>query len=407
MLPEFLRFIRGSVGFSVRGKYPERFINITARNHIRLWDVKRTDEGFHARMYRADYRRIRQTARGAGVRLKLTDKKGLPDFLFRYRDRAGIILGGCAFILTVFVMSLFIWSVDVTGLDTVSETRMRSDLRGHGLYVGAFKPKLDVQRIARDILIERHDIGWMAVNVTGSYASVEVKEEAPAPAVPDIHTPCNIKAKSDGQILRIEAMEGATVMTEGSGVIEGQLIVSGVMGDEQGTYRLVHADARVIARTTRQAGFSVPEQLRTLRPNGDTAYRKSLELFGFAVPYRIGAVDSPYAAADRRSASPAPLGIKLPVGVLTETVSALTYEDQTLDENSAKELLERQSQLYEAFSLSACTVEAREERLTYADGVYTLDVTYTCVEDIADPEPIGTDENTDLTRYIVPTEEKK
>lgn len=407
MLLGFLRFIRGSVSFTVSGRYPERFLNITSRNNIRLWDVERTENGFSACMYRADYRKIRSLARGAGVRLKNSAKHGAPDFLFRHRDRTGIVIGGCAFILAVFVMSQFIWCVDITGLDTVSESKMRADLKEHGLYVGAFKPLLDYQQITRDILLERHEIGWMAINVSGSYASAEIKEEAPAPKVEDVSIPCNVKAKRDGQILRIEAYEGDTVMTEGSGVIGGQLIVSGVRGDEQGAYRLVHAQARVMARTTRQASFSTPAVIKTLRPDGETATRRSLDLFGLNLPYRFDTVSSPYWTADRRVQSPAPLGIKLPVGVITETVSALRMEEITLDENSAKELLQRESRLYEAFALSDCTVEDRAYRLSRDGGVYTMNVSYTCVEDIAYTDPIGTDENTDLTRYVVPTEKSE
>lgn len=406
MLLNGLRFLRGYVSFTVSGKYPERFINITSHNRIRLWNVHRQGEGFCACMYRSDYRRIRPLARGAGVKLRATAKGGLPSYVFRFRDRVGLVIGACAFLLSVFLMSLFIWSIDITGLDRVSQTQMKELLREQGMYVGAFKPNLDYQQIARNIMLENHEIGWMAVNVTSSFASVEVKEEAPAPEVENVYEPQNVKAKCDGQILRIEAHEGETVLTEGSGVIEGQLIVSGVKGDEQGTYRLVHADARVLARTTREASFSTSENLMTLRPSDETAVRNSLVLFGLRLPYHISAVSSPYSVADIRSEAPAPLGVELPVGITVEKVSALNYDEQKLNENSAKELLQYQSELYETFSLSECTVEKRDYRLTHKDGVYTLNVTYTCVEDIACAEPIGTDENTDLKRYEPPKDAK-
>jgi|GEM_PF-51340 len=407
MLLGLLRFFRGYVRFSVSGKYPERFLNITSRAGIRLWEVQRRGEGFCACMYRSDYRRIRTFARKAGVRLSHSGKGGLPEFVSRYRDRVGVVIGACVFIITVFVMSLFIWSMDITGLDRISYSEMKEELRGQGLYIGAFKPSLDDQRISRNILLENHDVGWMAINIQGSYASVEIKEEAPAPEVADIYSPCNIKAKRDGVILRMETLQGATEIEEGSGVVEGQLLVSGVMGDEQGTSRLVRADARIFARTTHEAAFSVEENQSVLVPNGEVAQRKSLMLFGLSLPYCFGRVDSPYAAVESDSDALSPLGITLPVGVTTERVSALTYRDTVLDDNSAIELLEKQSQLYELFCLSDCTVEDRAYTLTRGAGAYTLHVTYTCVEDIAVQEPIGTDENTDLTRYVRPTQAKE
>lgn len=407
MMLELLRLIRGSVEFTVSGKYPERFLNITARHKVRLWKVRRTDSGFTACMYRYDYRSIRPLARGAGVKLRVIRKSGLPNLLFRYRDRVGVLIGACVFILSVFVMSLFIWSIDITGLDTVSQSDMQKVLREHGLYVGAFKPSLDYAKLSRDIMIERHEIGWMAVNVTGSYASVEVKEEALPPEVEDIDEPCNIKAKSDGVILRIEAAEGDTIVMEGSGVIEGQLIVSGVRTEERGTHRLVHANARILARTTRQASFSMPQQLILLRPTGEDALRKALNVSGLLLPYHVNAVDSPCAVSNSRTDQPAPLGITLPIGVTSETVSALYEEETILDDNSAEELLQREAALYEAFALQNCVIESRDFHLEENGSVYTLYATYTCVEDIALSEPIGTDENTDLTPYVAPTETKE
>ena len=406
MLLDLLRMVRGSVEFSVSGKYPERFINITSRHRVRLWNVHRSDSRFTACMYRSDYRRIRPLARGAGVRLQVISKNGMPTMLFRYRERVGILIGACAFILSIFVMSLFIWSIDITGLETVSRSQMNDVLREHGLYIGAFKPSLDVRKLSRDVMIERHEIGWMAVNMTGSYASVEIKEEAVPPEVEDVYSPCNVKAKSDGVIVRIEAAEGETVVMEGSGVIEGQLIVSGIRTDEQGTHRLVHADARVMARTTRQASFSMSEQMKLLRPNGEDAERQMLEFLGLRLPYRVNAVDSPSAVSDTDTEVPAPLGITLPIGVVTDHVNALSEEEMILDDNSAEELLQQEARLYEAFALQNCTIESREYRLKHNDGVYTLYATYTCVEDIAISEPIGTDENTDLTPYVAPTEKK-
>ena len=406
MLLDLLRMVRGWVAFSVSGKYPERFINIASRHRVRLWNVHRSEDCFTACMYRSDYRRIRPLAHGAGVRLKVISKNGLPTMLFRYRERVGILIGACAFVLSIFVMSLFIWSIDITGLETVSRAEMNDVLRDHGLYIGAFKPSLDVQKLSRDVMIERHEIGWMAVNVTGSYASVEIKEEAVPPEVDDIYSPCNVKARSDGVIVRIEAAEGETMVMEGSGVIEGQLIVSGIRTDEQGTHRLVHADARVMARTTRQASFSMTEQMKLLRPNGEEAERQMLSFLGLCFPYRVNAVDSPDAVSNTEVEVPAPLGITLPIGVVTDRVSALSEEESALNDNSAEELLRREAQLYETFSLQNCEIESREYQLKHNGGVYTLYVTYTCVEDIALSEPIGTDENTDLTPYVAPTEKK-
>ena len=389
MLLRILRFLRGYVRFSVQGRYPERFLNITAKRGIRLFDVVRSEK-LTACMFMSDYRCIRSAARGAGVRLSVISRHGLPCLVRCYRSRVGVMIGAFAFLLTVFIMSQFVWSIDITGLDTVSRSEMLSILRDNGLYVGAFLPSVDDGEISRSVLINKKEIGWMAVNINGSYVSVELKEEALPPDVDDISVPCNIKASRDGLILRVVAENGKKVIPEGSGVIKGQLIVSGIMGGkEQKPATPVSADALVWARTTRRASFSVPETVTGFMPTGEIAKRRSVKLLGLTVPYSLASVSTPDSFIISFEEAPAPLNVRLPLSSIEENVLSLEKYEKKLDEASARELLERQSRLYESFSLSACAVTDRNYELIHKDGRYTLRVTYTCEEDIASREPIG------------------
>ena len=389
MLLELIRAMRGYVIFGVSGRFPERFINITARNGVRLWNVLRGGEEIGAAMYMSDYRRIRPLARAAGVRLRVREKHGMPACAFRWRDRLGVVIGAFVFLLTVFVMSQFIWSVGITGLDTISESEMRALLRDHGLYVGAFKPGLDYQGVSRAVMLDNGKVGWMAVNVTGSYASVEIKEEATAPEVPDIREPANVKARRDGTILRIEAQEGETLLTEGSGVIAGQLVVSGVRENKQGGERLVRAQARVIAATAYAVQLSVPQRLTVTVPDGESGERRSLSLFGLRVPVSGCALSSTATAVREQLDCMTALDTVMPAGIITERIIGMEEKQIVLDDRSAKELLMKQALLYEVFTLCGCTVTDREYHLSLTDGVYTLGVTYDCVEDIAVQTPIG------------------
>lgn len=391
MLIDLIRCARGYAVFRVSGRFPERFINITTRNDIRVWDVRRDGETITAAMYLSDYRRIRPLARASGVRLKVCEKHGLPTYALRWRDRLGIVIGAFVFLLTVFVMSQFIWSIDITGLDTISESEMRSLLSSHGLYVGAFKPSLNYGDVSRSVMLDNGKVGWMAVNVTGSYASVEIKEEATAPEIPDFRQPMNVKARRDGTILRIDAGEGKTLIEEGSGVIEGQLIVGGVMEDQQGGVRLVRADASVLAATAYGAQFSVPDSLTVTLPDGETGERQTLSLFGLRIPLSGYGGSSQFTAVTERFDCMTALETTLPAGVITERVTGMEKRELHFNDNSAKEILTKQAQLYETFTLADCTVTDRRYTLRHTDGVYTLDVAYGCEEDIAVQVPIGTD----------------
>lgn len=391
MLLKTLRYLRGYVRFTVIGRFPERFLNIALHNRLRIWNVERSSDTLTACMYMRDYRNVRHYAHKAGVRLKLSEKKGLPVLMSRCSDRTGLIFGAAAFVLTVFFMSLFVWSIDVIGLDTISESEMLFMLRENGVYVGAFLPSIDDSTVSRSVMLSDPRVGWMAVNITGSYISVEIKEESPSPEVEDLSKPCNVKARRDGRIIRVEAQQGRCDLKEGSGVVEGQVIVSGVLEDQRGGLRLVHAKASVIAETSYHAEFTIPKSITVYHPTGEVKDRLSADLFGLDIPLTIGGVHTVDTLSDELVESPAPLDVTLPISLNTQRLFALEKQDKTFYDNSAKELLLKESRLYELFTLAPCTVLARDYDFSATDDGFMLTVDYTCSEDIAVQDEIGTE----------------
>lgn len=62
MLLKVIRWSKGYVDFSASGKFPERFINLTTRNGINVWNLKPTEKGLTATMQVYDYKNIRSIA---------------------------------------------------------------------------------------------------------------------------------------------------------------------------------------------------------------------------------------------------------------------------------------------------------------------------------------------------------
>ena len=94
MLIRLLRLIRGYVRFEIVSPYPERFLNLSVRRQIPVWDTVREKESIFASMYNRDYRRIRPCARGAQARLSIRERHGLPVAVRKYRGRFGVSSDG-------------------------------------------------------------------------------------------------------------------------------------------------------------------------------------------------------------------------------------------------------------------------------------------------------------------------
>ena len=158
MLLKLIRFIRGYVDFTVKGKFPERFLNLTARNGINIWNATPNEHGLSATMSVFDYKNIRKIAHKARVVIKTTGKHGAPFILHKYRFRLGLPIGAVIGIIILLVLSNFVWFVNVNGEKTLSDTYIKEVLKENGIDVGVSKNNLNVQSIERNVILNIKEI---------------------------------------------------------------------------------------------------------------------------------------------------------------------------------------------------------------------------------------------------------
>lgn len=401
MLLNLFRWFFGYVRFSVIGKFPERFINIVTKSRFSIWDTKNIDGTLYGCMYVRDYKKIRPLAHKSRVRLKVCSRHGLPFYIRRYKARVGVLVGIAVFALVVFFMSNFVWTIDIVGLQTISEAQLREVLKDNGLYIGTYKPSVSFKVIARDTMLDLDDIGWMSINVINSNASVELKEKAKSPKVEDYHKPANVKAERDGLILSINTREGKALFEKGSAVVKDQMIVSGVIENALGGVRFVRADAQVMAQTTHGNTFSVDKQIHSLDVL-DIKTRRNLEIFTLNIPVTFCFADDSESIARYHTNSLTLFDTTLPLSIVSKNLYEKSYHSVIIKEKQAQIILQKQAALSEMFSLSECTVTNREFNFTNTNSNYILDVTYTCTENIAYQQDINIDNLT--LENTLPTE---
>ena len=101
-----------------------------------------------------------------------------------------------------------VWTIDVQGNETVSDAEILSVFEKLGVRAGARRSKIDVEQVQRAAARELNDLAWLALNIRGSAAVIEVRERVPAPEVENDTSPQNILAKRDGTIVSLEVYEG-------------------------------------------------------------------------------------------------------------------------------------------------------------------------------------------------------
>ena len=313
ILLHLFRRLRGFVCFSATGTFLERFLNLTARARLPVWDVRRREYTLTGCVAASDYPKLRPLAKKAGVKLRLVEKRGAPFKKKKLRGRQGLLVGLAVFFAFLFVMTRFVWSIHVEGNETIPQEVILDVLEEAGVRPGVLRGGIDVREAERLTMLAISEIGWIALNIDGSTIYVIVNEALPTPPIIDPRTPVNIVAERAGQVLEMRVYAGQPVVGLGDAVLEGQVIVSGIPLDGAGQNLLRHARADVIAQVVDEIEVRVPLNQTRYEPTGKTARRGYLRVFGFEAPLFLPReIERPY-IVDRTETPWSALGVELPV----------------------------------------------------------------------------------------------
>lgn len=383
-----VNFFRGSVRVELTSEFPERFINICAQNNIALWDIERVDsKTLMVSMLSGGYRKAQTfTHRGIG-QIRLAEGVGLPFFLRRFRKRYALIASVLIMTAALSILSMFIWEIDVTGNETVSKEVILQELKELGVGIGTYRRGFKSKALQNLMLLRIPELEWFAVNVTGSYASVEVREREPKPEIVPQKEPCNIIAQKAGLIVAINTLEGSPAVKVGQAVEEGQLLVSGLINSNVIGVRQVHAMADVTARTWYEYTSVIPINATGKRYTGKEKTRSAVIIAGYRINlYWDNSQKTPVLGFEKTvERKTLKLGERftLPFVWVTETLTEYEPIDFTVSYSSADAYmkyalglrLNDESQGAETLSVDFVTIEQ--------NGVYKCEMAAECLESIA------------------------
>ena len=159
--------------------------------------------------------------------------------------------------------TLFIWDFEVSGNKTVPTETILHALCEHGVHRGTLRYSFRSQDICNRVLPELKDLCWLAVNVRGCRAYVQVRERVRAPERVNESEPTNVIAAKAGLVTKVRALDGEKRVLPGTSVQQGQLLIAGVVdtgGTEKPsvTTRFLAGKGEVWARTWYDLTVRVP-----------------------------------------------------------------------------------------------------------------------------------------------------
>lgn len=296
-----LFYLLGYLEVRLEGAHLERFVNLAVANGIYVWDVRREEGALWLKVGLRAFRRLRPVARRARCRLRIVGKRGWPFLLRRAVRRRVLLVGGLVSLLVLYLLSSFVWFVQVEGLRQVPEGRVLAALSRLGLRPGAYKGGLDLKRVSDRLPIEVPGIAWAGIHLRGTRVVVEVAERTVLrPRQRPDAAPADVVAAKDGLVTRVLVLMGEGVVAEGQTVRRGQVLIRGGIAPYEGepppgaksmASRWVRARGIVQARVWYDTYVEMPMRVETVVRTGAVFTRrivrvagKSLLLSGFGRP---------------------------------------------------------------------------------------------------------------------------
>jgi similar to stage IV sporulation protein len=356
--------MRGYVRIEVTGFSTERFINMAAHKGIYLWDVVHMDTGVLMNVSIKGFKMLRECLRKTKCKMRIRQKKGLPFVIYKYRKRK-ILMGGIIFCAAIlYLLSCFVWMIDIKGNDRVSRDEIVAFCANKGLQIGAFKYKIDNKKLKSDLMNHFKDVSWLDVHIKGTRAIIQIAEIIPPPEIVDKSTPSHVVALKDGLITSIVAGSGDPLVKKDDVVHKGDVLVSGLvktLTDDGGEMiKTVHAYAEVWAKMYNEINFAVPFQYEDKSYTGKHASQYAITVMGYTFNlFRIGPEMLNFDRFTKRTQLNFGENYPLPVIIFKHTYRDFTPITLTRTVDEAKELAGRMinSRIIREFDFAADIID--------------------------------------------------
>lgn len=395
MLTSAIHRMRGQLRIRMESAFPERVLNLCSVRGLAFWDLEwESDTAFTCRISRQDFRVLRQAAGKLECDITVLRREGAPYFLLRFRHRQALLTGSVGLAFLMLVGSFFIWDFEITGNDTVPEERILRALESQNVGIGSFGLSLDGEDIRNHVLLEIPELSWIAVNVSGCRAKVQVRERVVPPELIRDKEPANVVARRAGLVLEVHALDGVASVLPGTSVTEGQLLISGVEDLETLGARVLAGIGSVKARTWYTLKTEIPLAAAQKQYTGRETTGVSLTFGKQRVKFfSNSSIEEANYDKITNNYSGSVLGIPLPVRLGVETfrfyetspISRDPVRAEKLGEQILTEQLQTMVEPYGRIRSTLCSSRQTGD---------TLEVTLTaeCVEEIGETVPILTEE---------------
>lgn len=276
----FDKFKKGEITIEINALKPERILNALWNRDIytgRVVKLNLTTIRFIIQY--SDYRETIDVVKRLKGKFKVVDKSGGILLFILLKRRISLVIGGILFFIIIYIMSNFIWSIQIETKNNLSPFEIRQQLNKIGIKPGLKKSDVNVYDIERKMENLNDQIMWIRTRIEGSTLKLVIEEKINPPAAEEAENSNEVVAKMDGEIERVYTYSGNAAVKPGDIVKKGDILILGIQGRE-GFEREVKPKGTVIANTFYEKDMEVQISGDKLTRSGNKTSEIYLNIFG-------------------------------------------------------------------------------------------------------------------------------
>lgn len=297
--------ISGYVEISISGINPERVLNMALSRGLSIWDIRIIDNHhYQLKVSLGGYKALRLLVKNSSCKIKIIRKKGLPFLYMRAKRRKVLVLGTFFFIIALYMMSSFVWFVEIVGNEQIPTEMIKAKAGELGIKIGAPLASFEKNKVAEELLLEIPELSWVGIQIQGTKIVIEVAEKT-FRSLGDENIPGSLIARENGRIAELLVLKGIPLVEEGDWVKKGQVLILGVVYPEitisetgeispAGEPQIVRAKGLVRARVIRDKVEKCSLQEKKLYDTGTEKHVLILKLRDKEI-YLKGTEEQPFA----------------------------------------------------------------------------------------------------------------
>lgn len=230
MIERIVNYLSGYLKIQITGYSPERFLNLCKNKDISIWDLEAKENAYEMYISVKGFRKLKPILKKTHTKLVILERYGTPFFLYRYRKRKMFFVGSVICIAIIFVLSKFIWNIEIEGNQSITDETIIEYLEQESVFHGMKRKDVECEWIATELRKDFNEIIWVSVSLEGTNLIIHVKENTDTFQVSQIEEePSDIIAEQKGIITEIIMRNGVPCVSIGDEVKQGDMLVSGTV----------------------------------------------------------------------------------------------------------------------------------------------------------------------------------